>query len=470
MINPSLTSLPSIPSSKQTNLILGLYIFFISLFLLLRAGKFLIPIFPLSSFIVGVFLYRYNAFAYISFTWWMFFLSPLIRRIIDIQSGYLTFGPWGLTPLLVTIISATTFFKDLPKIYRGHRIPFFLCAWSVTYCTIIGLLFNPKNKVILSFLSWFGPIALGYYLFTRWREYPIYSKVIRQTFFWGVLIMGTYGVFQFLVAPDWDRFYLNNISAVSFGRPTPLEIRVFSSQSAPQSFATIMMVGLLLLLSNHPTLLYFPTTVVGYLGFLLSMARTAWLSWLVALPILATSLKPKLQMRFVITVLVTALLITPIVTMEPFAQSISDRLTSLTDPKGDVSVNDRQAGYEKLLGQALSKFLGDGFAAPQEDTAPIGGSDSTILPMLFEFGWFGTIPYLGGVLLLIFEMFQSKVNRFDAFNSASRAIVVGIFSQIGFNMIFTEASGSAFWSFLGLGLAANRYYKNLELEKSQNQI
>ncbi|MCG8363360.1 MAG: O-antigen ligase domain-containing protein, partial [Pseudanabaenales cyanobacterium] len=68
-------------------------VLFLALGFLIGAGRFLVLLFPLGSIVVGVFLYRRYPIFYVGFTWWLWFLGPLVRRLIDYQSGHLTYGP-----------------------------------------------------------------------------------------------------------------------------------------------------------------------------------------------------------------------------------------------------------------------------------------------------------------------------------------------------------------------------------------
>lgn len=456
MSNSSTKGISLVPRPTQAWIaILGLTLF-LALCLLSGAGRILILAFPLGSLAVGVFLYQRYPILYVGFTWWMWFLGPLVRRLIDYQSGYLTPGPWNLTPLLVTSISSATLIRHFPKSFKQDGFPFILCFGSVIYGFLVGLIQNTiTDTVIVNLLSWLTPILFGFHLYINWRDYPRYCLIIQRTFLWGVLVMGAYGVCQYLLAPEWERFWLRNIDTISFGKPEPLGIRVLSTMDSPQSFANVMMAGLLLLFSNQGNL-RFPAAGVGYLTFLLSLARSAWLGWLAGLLIFIPSLKARLQMRLAVSIVVLALFIVPLVTVEPFSTVISTRFDSLSNPETDTSYQARSEGYNELLGLALAEPLGQGLSGVVTGSS-IGTNDSGILSIFFSLGWFGTIPYLSGLGLLFFKLFRGERN-FDTFASAASAIVIGVFVQIGFNVVMTGSLGMVLWGFLGAGLAAHRFY------------
>jgi hypothetical protein len=324
------------------------------------------------------------------------------------------------------------------------------------YAFLTGLIQNSTVTAITEFLSWVSPIFFGFHLSTCWRDYPQYCQSIKKTFLWGVLVMGAYGIYQYLVAPDWDRLWLSNVDAVAFGNPEPLGIRVWSTMHSPQPFAAAMMPGLILLFANRGSL-RFAAAGVGYLSFLLSLARSGWVSWLLGVLIFIPSLKAHLQMRIIMSILIAALFVIPLVTIEPFFSVINSRLESLSDAN-DGSLQGRLTGYANYVELILTQYVGKGLGS--EMAFGMGSRDSGILTMLYSLGWVGTIPYLVGIVLLLLKIFQVPEKRFDSFVSAYIAISIGSFAQIGFNIATSGIIGTVLWGFLGMVIAAHKYYLN----------
>jgi hypothetical protein len=357
------------------------------------------------------------------------------------------------------LVTFATFVRHLPRAYHQGGLPFILAFTAVFYGFLVGLINQSPTAVVLSFLGWLTPILFGFHLFVNWREYPSYRQNIQRTFLWGVLIIGAYGVVQYLVAPEWDRFWLINIKdSTAFGSPEPLKIRIFSTINSPQPFAVIMMAGLLLLFGSKGTLC-FPASGVGYLSFLLSLVRTGWLGWFVGLLTLLNSLKASLQMRLIMTIVIMALLVIPLSTIEPFSGVITSRLQSLSNTQEDTSYQVRSEGYSELFGLAVSEFLGKGVGYVITTNTGLGSNDSGILSLFFTLGWLGTIPYLGGLVLLFFSVFQSSEARSDPFMSAARSIGLGVFVQIGLGAVMLGISGVVLWGFLGIAMAAHKYHQ-----------
>lgn len=452
--------------------ILGLIIFS-AVAVLIGKGSILRLLFPLGSLIVGLFLYGKYPTMYISFTWWIWFITPWLRRIIDYRSGWDGSGVILTAPFLVTLITTITFVQYFPRSYRMGGLPLIIAIIGVVYGFLIGIVNNPLAVALRALLDWLTPILFAFHFFVNWRNYPKYRQNLQNTFMWGLLITGIYGIIQYLVAPEWDRFWIIQTKLLTNGAPEPLGIRVFSTMNSPGPFANVLLAGLLILLSSE-NLLRVPASAVGYLAFLLSLVRSAWIGWFLGLINLLSALKPRLQMQLFVTITVMALCVVPLTTIEPFAEIINARLESLTNLKKDTSFNERSTLYERNVSIAFSSGLGNGIGSKyfvnekgllQEVTL-----DSGILDVFFTLGWFGAVPYLSGIILAIFNVLRSSEARSDAFASAARAISLGVLFQMLFGNVMLALSGVVFWAFLGISMAANKYHQHEKLLQKKQSI
>ncbi len=465
----SVSTNPSAPPLYAWIAISGLTIFS-AVAVLAGAGGILRLLFPLGSLIVGLFLYGRYPTIYIGFTWWLWFVTPWLRRVIDYRSGWDGSGVILTAPFLVTLITLITFVQYLPRSYRMGGLPIVITIIGVVYGFLIGTIKNPLAVSLRALLDWLTPLVFGFHLFVNWRNYPKYRQNFQDTFTWGLLITGIYGIVQYLVAPEWDRFWIVQTKLLTNGTPEPLGIRVFSTMNSPGPFANVLLAGLLILLTND-NLLRVPASAVAYLAFLLSLIRSAWIGWFLGIFSLFSSLKPRLQMQLFVTIIVMALCVVPLTTIEPFAEIINSRLESFTNLKKDTSFNERAALYERNVNLAFSSGLGNGIGSKyfvnekgllQELTL-----DSGILDVFFTLGWFGAVPYLGGLIMAMYSLLTSPEGRFDTFASAARAITLGILIQMLGGNVMLALSGVLFWSFLGLGMAASKYHQHERLLKKK---
>lgn len=432
--------------------ILGLTLYSL-LLILAGAGKILTLTFPIGAFAVGLLLYLRYPVLYVGFTWWILFLTPLIRRLADYRSSFTNPSPMLLAPYLVILVTLATLWRHLPKTYRHGGLPFVLSFAGIAYGALIGLVKYSPAAVALASLEWIAPALFGFHLFVYWQDYPRYRQNIERVFVWGALIMGTYGVIQYFVLPMWDRFWLGSLFPIliSVGKPEPMQIRVWSTLNSPGVFGSVMMAALLILF-NYRGIWRLPATAVGYLSFLLTSVRTAWLGWAIGLVILAGSLKAGLQRRLLLSIMITALCVVPLSTIEPFASVISTRLETFTNLAQDDSAQARADLYAQSIDKVLTDFIGWGISDKLD-------FDSGILDILLSLGWVGACFYLGGIFLLFFKAFQKSKEFSDPFISASQAIVLGTFAQLLSGRVTQGPSGVLFWSFLAMIIASHKYYR-----------
>ena len=409
-------------------------------------------LYPGGALVIGTVLHSRHPILFVGFTWWLWFLSAWVRRVVDFQSGWQDPSLILLAPYLCSLVALLTLLNDLPALHRRGGLPFVVAFGSVTYGLLVGLIRQPLVGAAVTFLDWATPLIFGYYVYSHWRQYPSFRQNLSRVFLWGAIVMGSYGIWQYLMAPAWDGFWIEGTGLLTFGKPEPMQIRVFSTMHSNGPFAVTMMAALLLLV-NAPGLMGYGASAVGYLSILLSLTRSAWIGWFVGLVVFASSLKASLQIKIMAVLFCMTLFALPLTMVQPFAGVITSRLGTFTNAGGDVSYNERMTRYHDMLGEALSQGFGQGLGGSPDHV------DSAFLDMFFSLGWLGTVPYLLALAALLLGAFQVSEVRFDPFVSAARAIGLGIAVQLVFGSVMTGVSGVILWTFLGLVLAAQKYYR-----------
>ena len=192
--------------------------------------------FPVLSLFAGAILYRRKPAAYVSFTIWLYFLSPLIRRIVDFRSSWVDPSPILLAPLLTTCITAWFLLTSLNRSwFRRSSWPYGLALVGIAAGALCGVVVNPNKKdVLASCLNWVAPICFGYYMAAFPFNRHQLKRAVTRTFIGGILVMGLYGLYQFAQAPAWDCNWLDmvtggDISVSALGRPEPFGLRIWST-------------------------------------------------------------------------------------------------------------------------------------------------------------------------------------------------------------------------------------------------
>ncbi len=463
---------PKSSSTLQVWIAVALLVIATSLCLVIKSGIALRLGFPAMSFLIGIFLYRNYPCHYVGFSWWIWILTPLISRLNDHLTSWDPQRTIMIAPFLVSGISSVTLFRYFLSSNDRDNFPFRFVLVGILYGTLVGIVSTSQISVFRSLIEWLVPVSFGYHLFWNWKLYPQYSDTFRTTFLWGVLITGCYGVFQFMTAPEWDCNWLIQTEIVSSGKPEPFGIRVWSTMHSPAPFASFMMSGLLLLLSSKSAL-QIPATVVGYLAFLLSLVRSAWLGWFMGLILMTSSIKLELQVRIVSLLTIIGLCVIPLSSMEPFSEVVSARFTSLTDVENDSSFMARSGNLGGYLYSAISHPLGQGigniWVRQPNGTLAQQITDNGVVDTLVTLGWLGTIPYLMGLFMLASLVMKSKAVRYDTFMSAARGISISFVMQIISANSLIGIGGMFLWGFLGIVLSGERYYRHQQAHEQAHE-
>lgn len=415
--------------------------------------------YPAGALFVAFLLHQKYPILYLGFSWWLWFLTPFVSRISDFYAGQFDETRLVLlAPYLAVLAILPPLLRQLPKLLQGDTVPYILTLVGVAYSFCIGAVNSSLFSVAKTGLDWLIPVLFSFYLVSQWQNYPEYRQNTQRVFFWGVLVTGIYGVIQYMGMPPWDTFWLSAViekGAQSFGSVDNEEVRLFSTMNSPGPFAVWMMVGLLMMLGKQGAtgLLQLPASIAGYLSFMLTLVRSAWGGWALGVVALVASLRPKSQSRLILIILVLAISVVPLTTMEPFSSTIQSRIDTLSDLENDGSGQIRRQAYQELLGQGLVNPIGNGIGANP-------GTDSAVLDLLLTFGWFGNVFYCGGLVLLIFRLFNGNAVRFDVFVNTIRVIVLAMCLQLLFGNVLVRESGILLWGFLGLGVAAQKYYEH----------
>jgi hypothetical protein len=326
-------------------------------------------------------------------------------------------------------------------------------------------------------LNWAVPVMLACHLMVHWRTYPCYRQVVQRTFVWGVLVMGLYGLLQQFALPAWDRYWLVNapigvISSVNLtpeslsDSPEEFWLRVFSTLNSPGPFAVVMMAGLLLLLSGGGPLRW-PAAAVGYASFLFSLVRSAWGGWVMGV-LFIVAWGGRFRLRLLATLAVMVLSVLPLLLIAgSSAEAFKMRFQSFGDLQQDPSTEDRLSSGSEVLSQALLEPVGHGLGStgtatklstPGGHLGEFGDFHNGLLNIPFVLGWWGSLPYLGGLAWLLFRALWGKGLQSDLFAITSRGIVVAVLAQLVFVNTLVGVQGMIFWGFLGLALAAQAHH------------
>ncbi|MGC2508765.1 MAG: O-antigen ligase family protein [Candidatus Acidiferrales bacterium] len=441
-------------------LAVGLSGTFIAALWLAGHGNLLRVAIPATAMFVGAVLYFAAPIRYVEYSLWLWFLTPLIRRLVDWRFGYTEPNMILIAPLLVSGVAALTLVR--PGGRTSSRIPaaFILCGAAILYGFSVGVIAHRADEslaeMVYGLANWSCPLLLGLHLYLDRQRYEEYRQAITRTFIFGVLALGLYGIYQFLSPPVWDRYWLERVVEMdplgaTFGKPEPLLIRVWSTLNSPGPFANAMVAGLLLFFGVHSHW-KIPAAIAGYISLLLSMVRTAWLSWFVGFALIIVKTKSRTLVRILLSAIVMFLCILPFLADPRIAPLIKDRMDSFADLGHDESFGSRADMYGELINRSIENPAGFGLSnQTMWHSTPI---DSGIISTLFSLGWLGSLLFGAGVLSIFLPRVASSNS--DTFVLVSRAISIAILAQIVGGNIFVGINGTMFWMFAAVNLVGHR--------------
>jgi hypothetical protein len=422
---------------------------------------------PASATLTALALYLRRPIGYIHFTLWTWFLAPLVRRLVDLRFGFEDQSVVLLAPLLVTAIAGITFIREGRNAKGLHLGPFVLCLAGISYGFFVSLIrtkLNDPGSVTLAadiygFLTWSTTLLLGLHLYIRWPSYEMQRQAIHKSFLWATLLLGFYGIVQYILAPPWDIAWLEGVgvNGVTFGRPEPYMIRVFSTLNAPGPFALMMQTGLLLLFAIR-TRYKFLINAVGYFAFLLSQIRTAWLGWLLGVVVIVSSYRGSPLRRAVLGLLLLPACVLPIMLVPTVAQAVEDRFSTLLHVSQDDSFQDRQDMYQTMLPEILKKPAGQGLLDASEVSVVRSGIDSGIVQIPLKLGCAGAVLFGAGVFLALRTMLtpnkQNIKRGLAEETSVYRAICLCLIAEVISGNSFLGLGGLSYWIFLALWMSS----------------
>ncbi len=417
--------------------------------------------FPALAFLVAVFLFTRSRTAYIGFVFALWYLSPFLRRLVEYRIGFTPNNPMLLAAFLATGVSGWLLLTRIRDLAQPAALPFSCALGAIAFGTVVGLTRYPALAVFQAVLNWVAPLCFAFFLYAERHRFREYQCVMEPSLLYGTLVGGAYGCYQFFFLPAWDRQWMVDLNSHPFGVPEPFQLRVFSTLNAPAVFAAYMMAGLLMLLALKGRLRVLAAPL-AFLAFIFTTSRASWIGILFGFGYLATLLPNRARLRVASGALLCVVLLMAATQLPVVDEVVSSRLQSFTDPKKDVSFNERIDGHMLAFEKMLTEPMGEGMGALDTDhtttgaDATIGPHDSTILEALYALGFPGSLLYLVGIVACMVRIFTrtTPVTR-EPFAVSLRAIFVACLVQTVLNSIFVGVFGFLTWTVIGMALASS---------------
>ena len=385
----------------------------------------------------------------------IFVFAPLLRRIVDLKTGYDPSGTILIGPLAAVCVA---FFELRVLLWRQKRsfsvfIPFILMTVCVIYGWMLSAfqdMFVPASIQAVKYMV--PPLYCMCLILRSDRSEDVLRSVARSFLAVGPII-GIYGVWQHLDPQPWDQYWMTASKVLSIGKPYSGMVRVFSTMNSPVSFAAYATCGLLLFSFSPRT--FIPFILVPFvailplcLAILLSAVRTAWISAAVSLLFCLMFNRTRGRASILIVCLVVG--VVGAVTLTSFGDTVSARLETMQNGVADDgSGGERISDYTHVFSSDGRYVLGTGLA-PLEPDPVLYAMDGQILLSSAQMGTTIGVIY---VLCVVWAGVQAlcRIKRDEGpLRLVAGALIVGNLAILPLTAIAVGEIGFLFWLLVGV--------------------
>lgn len=342
-------------------------------------------------------------------TVWM--VAPLFRRLSDWALGSFTEQSLALyAPPLATALALVSVRSLMRRLRRRERDGLWLLALAIGLGMAVGYFTSGIRPTVFGAAEWVAPIGVGVFAVIALRQGQGAARTVVDGLAVLVGVISAYGLYQYWALPEWDEFWLVNVSLDSQGSAEVGEFRIFATSNSTGVLAVAVALLMLVLLWHYRFAYALPLTLSAVM-LALTLVRVAWL--MVAVGVLVVVLTSGRQRLFsllaTLGVVAAALSFLPSFSADlgvVVDEQLSARLQSLTDLSGDTSFQARDQFLDEALNAVATNPLGYGFgssggAARSAAGAGGGGSfDNGWLNIPYTLGWVGALAYLAGLSAL----------------------------------------------------------------------
>jgi O-Antigen ligase len=438
---------------------------YVTIAILGGGGRTLTLTYPLGCLVVALFAYVRSPATYVGFVFWCWLLTPFLRRVFDLRFGYHPASLLLVGPVLATAVAAFTLLRRAQSLRGTTYIPFLLALFALLYSYTVGLIQHSIVAATYDLLNWGGPLLFGLHLALEWRRFPRMRSVLTKLALWGILVTATYGLYQFIDPPAWDRVWVINAEMFSVGVPVPFLIRVFSTMNAPGPFAAFLIFAVLIGLPA-PQRWKFLALALGLTALLLTKTRSAWAAFLIGALVLQVRQPLRNLPRQWIALAVVLLLAAPAITHPRVLKAVSGRAASLSKLEEDRSYRERMQITTYVVQRLKRNVAGEGLGqlgsagklqVSNSRKVSVTALDSGPLEIFSVMGWMGGALFTLSLLGLLIPIARERRERRDPVANGAAAAVIALLTASLFGNVFNGVSGVMFWSAVGLATAGRSY-------------
>lgn len=406
-----------------------------------------------AAILLGLYLFRFSPPMYLTFCMALWMFTPFIRRVVDYHSSYHPQSLVMLAPFLVSCLCIVSLRKIPLKRPPAHMLPYIGIMGIVMWGYFIGIFQSGLFAATYAALTWAGPILLAIHILVHPREIDANAEHVFKVFSICALIMGGYGLYQFLIYPEWDKYWVANANMGGIGIASAANVRIFSTMNSPAVFALFLATGILTLLSVRGRF-RLVLAAIAISALMLSLVRSMWAFFLMAFIMTMSTMSWKKRFTYMIASLLLVALSLPLMLVGPISNQVQSRLQTFGDVNNDISFNARATLYQDFTQKAIASMGGKGLgqtgtASRLSESSNINSLDSGVLDLLYTFGIL-SLPLF--FLLFMLALYLMRRLKADSYAQLSASIALAMIAQLVFFNVLYAPSGIVFFVFSAIAL------------------
>jgi len=406
------------------------------------------PLFIVGCGAIGLYGWRQGPAQHLQVLLALFCFVSLLRRMVDLSAGFDGSGVMLVGPLLALCAPLGDLLMEPPDHLRNRQLlPMAMVFGSVLYALMLTMFQGAWTDAASNSVKTIAPLIYALGLISAHPRRDELIEAATSAFLVILPLMGLYGLYQYVDPPEWDRYWMKSATILSAGQPVPYGVRTFSVMNGPASFATFTAAGLLLVFFLRPGILPILLSVPAGIAFMLSMYRTAWVSFAVGIGFCllfgATRRRAAASIVGIAAMVVIAL-------FTPFGDVIGERFATLSRGAGDDSARERLEQFSALWTRSDSGLIGNGFM-----TVDVGSAGSMAVDGMFISSWISMGLIVGMVCIagLVLAAGNAVANAYAERRTTSiivGALACGAMTQMPLANLISGELGFLFWGFIVL--------------------
>ncbi|WP_169504484.1 O-antigen ligase family protein [Paenibacillus lemnae] len=422
--------------------------------------KLLEMVYLLVSTLLGFLVLSRSPGSLIPYTLVIWTISPEVRRIID--WSFLSFSDFSLimiSPHCVSLILLIPVLNNYK--FLDHKIKIILRVMiaALTYGCILGFM-KYGLSTVFELLNLAIPFLVLVYVGVTPFKDEIRDKWMRS-FTCLAVVVGFYGIYQYLVLPPWDGFWIMNSGMRSVGQPEAQQFRVFSFLNSPGPAGMFLGIALAVMIVQKKWRAF---GLIGVMtvafALMLTLVRVGWICCLVMFIAYfsRSQLVGKLKLFTVAAILVLFYFI--LLPLLPGSDEITSRFNTFESLEDDHSFNERLDFAKYIISDVMKNPIGNGIGSSgigvklTQNTNTLAVFDNGYLNLLYLYGLpLGVAVIIILLLLFVFLLKRSRVEK--RYTPLSFAAISALFFLMLSSNVMAGLSGYILLLLISLSYSRN---------------